>query len=288
MNPVRVLILVIAAVAAIGMAFLLRGVLAGGDKPAPVAAAAEAAPKVRVLVAKRDLPPGTRLAAADLTWQAWPADGINPAFITDGPAPEPDKEGAAEKAARIAGEALGGGDNAIQALEGAVVREAILGGEPVTTRKIVRGGEGGYMSVMLDPGMRAMAVSVNVDTAAGGFILPGDRVDLLQAMEADEGEGMITRTVMRNVKVLAIDQAAKPEKDANTLVGAVATLEIPAEDQETLANAQIEAKAGGALVLALRSYADMAGRSSRGAAVAETGAISVFRGGEASEVTVRR
>src|SRR5690606_9287495 len=100
------------------------------------------------------------------------------------------------------------------------------------------------------PGMRAMAISVTVDTAAGGFILPGDRVDVLQAGDVDDRS--VTRTVMRNVRVLAIDQAAAPAKDANTLVGAVATLEIPAGDAEVLAGAQIQARNGGGLVLALR------------------------------------
>ena len=88
MSAARLLILVIAAVAAIALAFVVRGAFA--PKKAPVAAAAAAPtakPTVRVLVAKRDLPIGTRLTAADLGWQDWPAEGLSPTFTTDGAPP---------------------------------------------------------------------------------------------------------------------------------------------------------------------------------------------------------
>lgn len=296
MSPVRIFVLIVAAVAAIGLAFLLRGVLAGKEGPAaaPVAQAAEPArPMTRVLVAKRDLTIGTRLTAADMDWQVWPADSLNPAFITDGSAPAPAPKGPTDKAKKAVTEAassLGGsGASAIQSFEGTVVKEPIAAGEPIIARKIVRGGQGGYMSVVLTPGMRAMGVSVSVDTGAGGFILPGDRVDVLQAREVDDA--LVTRVVLRNVRVLAIDQTTAPEKDANTIVGAVATLEVAAADAETLAGAQMQAKGGGALVLALRSLADTGGPSGRGAgfeAAAQSDTISVYRGGEGSEVTINR
>ncbi len=289
MSPVRVLVLVIAAVAAIGMAFLMRGMLGGQAAPPPVAQAAPEKPMARVLVAKRDLAPGARLTGEDIGWQEWPAEALNASFITDGAPPTVPEKGAkavAQKAAQTATATLGGGD-AVKSLEGAVVKEAIVTGEPIVLRKIVRGGEGGFLSVVLGPGMRAMGVSVSVDTAAGGFILPGDRVDVLQTREVEDVS--VTRTVLRNVKVLAIDQASAPAADANTLVGAVATLEIAAADAEALAGAQVQAKgSGGGLVLALRSYADAGGPTGRGSSGggARNSKISVFKGGQASEVTI--
>jgi pilus assembly protein CpaB len=288
MSPVRVFVLVIAAIAAIGMAFLMRGALGGkNDGPAPVVQAAPEKPMARVLVAKRDLAPGARLTSDDMDWQDWPAEGINPAFITDGvpPAPEPKTaKGKAEKAVATATATLSGPES-VRTLEGAVVKEPILAGEPIVLRKVVRGGEGGFLSVVLTPGMRAMGVSVSVDTAAGGFILPGDRVDVLQTREVEDVS--VTRTVLRNVKVLAIDQSSAPAKDANTLVGATATLEVAAADVEALAGAQAQAKQNGVLALALRSYADAGGPSGRGTSSSgRTGSISVFRGGQASEVTI--
>lgn len=289
MSAVRLLILVIAAVAAIALAFVVRG--AFSPKKPPVAAAAAAAPAakptVRVLVAKRDLPIGTRLTSADLGWQDWPAEGLSPTFTTDGAPAAVKQDGAAGAAKEAATTAQGlFGDSAIQALDGAVVREPFVNGEPIVARKIVKQGEGNYMAVVLAPGMRAMSVGVTVDTAAGGFVLPGDRVDLIVSKD-DGDKGVMTETVLRNVKVLAIDQSAQPAKDAQTMVGAVATLEVSAADTELVAAAQVKAKGGGALSLALRSYADAGAPTTRGAAPQGAGqTVRVFRAGQASQVTV--
>lgn len=291
MSAARLLILVIAAVAAIALAFVVRGAFA--PKKAPVAAAAAAVPAakptVRVLVAKRDLPIGTRLNPGDLGWQDWPAEGLSATFTTDGAPPAVQPTGAAGAAKTAASTAEGlFGDSAIKALDGAVVREPFVTGEPIVARKIVKQGEGNYMAVVLAPGMRAMSVGVTVDTSAGGFVLPGDRVDLI--VSKDNGDkGVETETVLRNVKVLAIDQTAQPAKDAQTMVGAVATLEVSAADTELVAGAQVKAKGGGALSLALRSYADAGAPTTRGSATSDSGqTVRVFRAGQASQVTVSR
>jgi pilus assembly protein CpaB len=294
MRPLQVLILIVAVAAFIGIFVMMRG-MASGPKPTTVIAAPAPAarPTAQVLVARRDLPVGTRITAADVGWQAWPADGLNPSFITDGSAPAapppPTVAGkAADKAARTvkAAASMLSGSNALQSVTGAIVREAILSGEPVTDRKIVRGGEGGYMSVVLQPGMRAMALPVTVETGAGGFILPGDRVDVLQNRRMETGGGAsnqetVATVIMRNLRVLAIDQTTEAQKDAKALVGAVATLEVPAEDEQVISRA----KSQGDLVLALRSYADAGGPSGRGAG-GENSRIRVWRAGQASEVTV--
>jgi pilus assembly protein CpaB len=296
MNAVRLIILLVAAVAAIGLAFVVRG--AFGDKKSSTATAAAvvtpvAAPTAQVMVAKRDLPIGARLTPADIGWQAWPADSLNPAFITDGAppaAPETGAKGAADKAAKVATSLFGGA--AMQQVVGAIVKEPILANEPMTLRKLVRSGEGNYMAVVVQPGMRAMSISVTVDTGAGGFILPGDRVDVILATQAEGGRGYVTQTVLKNIRVLAIDQSAQADKDAKTMVGAVATLEIATGDSEVLAGAQASAKSSGLLVLALRSYADAgaaSGRVARSNAPTDDGeTVRVFRNGQPSEVTVSR
>lgn len=294
MSAVRLFILVIAAIAAIALAFVVRGAFAP-KKPEAAAdttaapAAPASAPTVKVLVAQRDLPVGTRLTAADMTWQDWPAANLNPAFVTDGAAPRvapTGAAGAAKKAADAASAMIGG--TGVQAMVGAVVREPLLQGEPIIARKIVRAGEGNYLSVVLMPGMRAMAIPVSVDSAAGGFIMPGDRVDILLSRDGGD-KGLTTQTVLRNLRVLAIDQAAEPAKDAKTIVGAVATLEVAGGDAEALAGAQAEAKKGGSLVLALRAYTDATAPSGSGGGPSGPGrVVRVFRAGQASEVTVSR
>src|SRR5690606_34572696 len=134
------------------------------------------------------------LTDADLTWKDWPIAEVNPVFITDGSVPIPaaaaaeeaakeakpvddkaDKvkkaEDAAARVSRAATALATGGAKADYI--GAVVREPILAGEPIVARKIVRAGDSGFMAAYLEPGMRAMAIRVTVETAAGGFILPG-------------------------------------------------------------------------------------------------------------------
>lgn len=283
MGQVRIVILIVAAIAAIGLAFIVRGMVTP-KRPEAVAAAPPPRPVVQVLVAKRDLPIGTRLTPADLGWQPWPADALNASFVTDGgspalPAQMPDK--AVQKAARAASD-LVMPQGPLQAFEGAIVKEALAVGEPVVARKVVRAGQSGFMAVVLQPGMRAMAVPINAETAAGGFILPGDRVDVLQSrQEGGSNKAMVTEVLMRNVRVLAIDQNIEPAKDSKTIVGGVATLEIPAADVEVMARG----KAQGEMQLALRSYADIGGPPGRGVASrASAQGVRVFRAGQVTEV----
>lgn len=297
MSPVRLLIVLIAAVSAIGLAVVLQRAL-GGKSAESVAAAAPASapgkPMTQVLVAKRDLPIGTRLVAADVDWQAWPSDAVNGAFITNGAAPAK-PEGKIEEAKAAVTGATGqmiGGDPA-KVVEGAIVRDPILTGEPITNRKIVRGGEGGYLSVVLTPGKRAMSVPVTSETAAGGFILPGDRVDVLVTREtavqgaANGGstdKAVVAETVLQNIRVLALDQATAADKDAKSIVAATATLEVSPVDAEALTRA----KATGAVTLALRAYTDLGGPSgATRPAAADDSTVRINRGGATTSVAVR-
>ena len=263
MGPARVIILIVALTAAIGAAVVVRGMAKGQAQP--VVAVAPAAPVVErpmteVLIAKRDLPPGTVLVEEDMAWQAWPKDSMNELFVTKETTFNADNENGVAKVAATAAEAakdaMTGPAPGMAGLLGAVVREAILAGEPMTARKLVRPGTAGIMAITLDPGMRAMAVPLSAESAAGGFILPGDHVDVVQSREVENAGGakrFVSGTVMRNVKVLAIDQATGAEGAA--VVGATATLQVDARQAEVL----VLAKSQGSLTLVLRSYADTAG-----------------------------
>lgn len=326
MKPVKILVLAVAALAAVTLAVLVRGMISG--KPTSQAAAAVPPPPrqklARVLVAKRDLKVGERIAAEDLDWQDWPIQALNPAFTTDGSgaapvappihtaAQAPAKSGtpaSTTKIGRINGAVsspdavtrvthavamLGDGGPKAQFM-GAVVRQPFLKGEPIVAAKVVRAGESGYLAVLLPPGMRAMAVPVKVETAAGGFILPGDRVDVIlsrRMSDAGHGDQFSSATVLRNIKVLAIDQVAQADKDETTVVGATATLQVGAEESEALALAKSE----GDLSLTLRSYADIGQPTGRAGPTARessaqfaqaSAGVRVFRNGEVTEVQVR-
>ena len=306
MKPAKIAVICIAAVSAIGLALVVRAMGSSGQAVSTAAAAPAVAarPMAKVLVAARDLAPGKRLTDADLAWKDWPVDEVNPAFITDGSVPIPQAaaapaaekaaprpQGAVAAAARAAVGGAAGGGKADSF--GSVVREPILAGEPIIGRKIVRAGDSGYMAAYLEPGMRAMAIRVNVETAAGGFILPGDRVDLVLTREANLGnvgasEGdrskFTSATVLQNIKVLAIDQSTRAGDDEQAVVGATATLEVGPRDAEALALAKSE----GELSLVLRSYADTAGPSGRVQTVrTQSSAVRVYRGGAPEVVVVQ-
>lgn len=317
MKPAKIAVICIAAISAIGLALVVRAMGSSSGAPAATAVAAvETRPMAKVLVAAKDLEPGRRLTDGDLSWKDWPIDELNPVFITDGSVPvpaaptadapadaktaaaKPDAkvEGAAARVTRAATDLATGGAKADYI--GATVREPILAGEPIVSRKIVRAGESGYMAAYLEPGMRAMAIRVTVETAAGGFILPGDRVDVLLTREVKlpstgagggETSKFVSATVMRNVKVLAVDQNTRAAENEQAVVGATATLEVSGRDAEVLALA----KSQGELSLVLRSYADTAGPSghvpgavNRGNAAASGGVVRVYREGQAEAVAV--
>jgi pilus assembly protein CpaB len=291
MGPVRYVILAVAAVAAIGLALVVRGMMSGGATAEAVAAPVERKPMARVLVAARDLDIGARLTRADLTWQEWPLETVNAAYTTEESRANAEKS-TVEKIGDAASEAVSQ-DGPMAGFVGAVVREPILKGDPIVARKLVRAGDSGYMAVVLPAGMRAMAVAVTPETTAGSFILPGDRVDVLVSRqiqvggaEGEQREQLISETVLRNVKVLAIGEATKPEKDAKTVSGPTATLEVGPQDAEALALAIKQ----GDVSLVLRSYADVggpAGRVARPQRVAqETSTVRVFRNGQPTDVAV--
>lgn len=304
MKPARIVVICIAAVSAIGLALVVRAMGSSSNEPTTPAAAApvEVRPMAKVLVAAKDLEPGKRLVEADLEWKDWPVDEVNPVFITDGSTPAPAKP-AAESAAEKATDAVNRVAKAATELAttgaksdyiGSVVREPILAGEPIVSRKIVRAGDSGYLAAYLEPGMRAMAIAVTVESAAGGFILPGDRVDVVLTAETNRDGAVEGATkskfasgvVLQNIKVLAIDQATRVGDDAQAVVGATATLEVRPQDSVLLA----QAKSEGELSLSLRSYADTAGPSGATrrpvAAVSQPQAVRIYRGGAPEVVAV--
>lgn len=233
MSVARILVLAVAGLAAVFVWLYVRSSSANTPSE-PEVASAPAASAVRVLVASRSLEIGSRVTPGDLTWREWPDGGVAPEYVTDRTEPQ-----------------------GIQSRAGSVVRDAITAGEPILARKLVNPGEAGFMSAILEPGHRAVSVRINAETGVGGFILPGDRVDVILSYEPEsEGSGRRVKTsstVLENVRVLAIDQSPRREDDDEVKVGSTATLELTPADAETLALAE----SMGDLTLALRSVADV-------------------------------
>lgn len=289
-----VLICMVALVLALGAAFVARGLAAPKHHAVALAPAAPPKPTLKVLVARRDLAVGDVIGPDSFTWQPWPADGLNPRFIVTGalatPSAGPNGKlmDAAKGAADVAKTAVTGDLGPSTALMGSVVREAMAANEPVLASKLVKGGAGGVMAVTLDPGMRAMSIPITAESAAGGFILPGDHVDVVQARKIIPPGGemtVATTDVLKNVRVLAIDQNTHPLEKSTAVVGATGTLEVTTDQAELL----IRSRAQGDLTLILRSYADAQGPTTEGAPKRTAdGLVHVFRSGQSTDIKVAR
>ncbi|ANU08598.1 Flp pilus assembly protein CpaB [Paraurantiacibacter namhicola] len=233
MDRKKLILLVGALIIAVGTAFAARSMFAGASAPQ-----AEAAPAVpqgpKVLVAKRGLPVGTIITADAIGYQLWPQEMVQDAYFVEGEAD-------------------------MSKLLGTVVRHAVTAGEPVTQGSLVSPGDRGFLAAALAPGMRAITVPVSEKTGVGGFIFPGDRVDLVltQTVNGAEGQNLqASETILRNLRVLATDQSTETTTDENgkTVVRALrtVTLEVTPRIAEKIAVAQTI----GTLSLSLRSIAD--------------------------------
>ena len=230
MNMPRMLILAVAALAAGAAALLARSFLGGGT---PAVAARPAPPPIEtseVLVASSAIQPGEPLNPGLVHWQKWPASSIDSSFITNRLQP-----------------------SIAQAVTGTVARAPIMAGEPLSDAKIVHADGAGFMAATLQPGMRAVSIPITTESGAGGFILPNDRVDLMMSvMISDSPKRFSAQVVLSNVRVLAVDQTFKQDKDQKVVLAKTATLELTPAQARTVVRVQ----ATGPLSLALRPLGD--------------------------------
>jgi pilus assembly protein CpaB len=230
MNTARIVVLAIA----IGAGGIAAYLASGSDKQLPTEPVAQLQ-TVDVLVAKSDIGLGQSLKPDDMQWQTWPAAAASGTFIKRGDRPE-----------------------AATQVAGSIARSPFIAGEPIREVKLVKADGSGFMAAILPAGMRAVSTEISPETAAGGFILPNDRVDVLltkREKNADKGGSDIVNSeiILSNVRVLAIDQAPKEQDGKNAVVGKTVTLELKPEQAETLARS----RQSGTLSLALRSIVDV-------------------------------
>jgi pilus assembly protein CpaB len=193
-------------------------------------------------VAKADVPMGDRLSSGNIEWQAWPASTATGNFIR-----KPDRPGA------------------IESMAGQIARAPFVSGEPIRDAKLVDAKGSGFMAAILPSGKRAVSTLITAETGAGGFILPNDHVDVVlshREKDTDKKSGgaevSVSEIILRNIRVLAIDQTVEEKNGQKVVVGKTATLELSPAEVETLTQAQAQAQQGGTISLALRSITDAA------------------------------
>jgi pilus assembly protein CpaB len=105
-----------------------------------------------------------------------------------------------------------------------VVLAPIEANEPVLALKVTGAGQRATLSSLVQDGMKAVTIRVNDVEGVGGFVLPGDRVDVVLTRQTDKDKAS-TEVVLQNVRVLAVDQSADVSADKPTVAKAV-TLEV--------------------------------------------------------------
>ncbi len=150
-----------------------------------------------------------------------------------------------------------------------MARGQIAAGEPVTEGKLVLAGTRGFMAAVLQPGTRAVSMPITATSAVSGFIYAGDRVDMLltHVLRGPTGQHSATETILRNVRVIAMDQKLDFSPGDKPDIGKTATLELTPKQTELVT---LAVKMGD-LSLVLRSLQD-ANDDGRDAAVAENAA----------------
>lgn len=212
-----IFLFLIAVLLAGGTAALVRSML--NQRPAVVIATPpppRPAPQKSILVAAAAIARGQILKPSDVAWRPWPDNAI-------------------------AGDLIVSGATSEKSFAGWVAREPFAAGEPIARAKIAARGNGGPIAAVLEPGMRAVSIAVDQTSDVSGFILPGDRVDVLASLSASvEGAGgngyqrKAVETVLRDVRVVGIDQ--RPDsKDGQAVVARTVTLEVTPKQSEILA-----------------------------------------------------
>src|SRR3984957_18681746 len=232
MKAARLVVLGVAVVAGGIAAYLAAG---GKETAPPPAPPPPQLATVEVLVAKNDLSRGNVIGNQDVGWQNWPAAAAKPSVVKQAERP-----------------------NTINAFVGAIVRVSMVAVDPVRDPFVVMAKGSGFLAAVLPQGMRAVAIDISPENGAGGFILPNDNVDVVltrrdKAAEKATGvEKFTSDTILRNVRVLAVDQAVEEKDGTKNVLGKTATLELTQPQAEKMAVSQQL----GTLSLTLRSLLD--------------------------------
>lgn len=182
------------------------------------------APTHTLVVASRPLRYGTELSPAMLRELPWASDALPPGSFTS------------------IQDLMAGGKR--------IVLTAIEANEPILNAKITGSGQRATLSALIGEGKKAATIRVNDVDGVAGFVLPGDRVDVILSRQLDKGTA-VNDVVLKNARVLAVDQLADDRAEKPSIVKAI-TLEVD------IAGAQKLSLAGqiGTLSLALRKAGD--------------------------------
>lgn len=124
-------------------------------------------------------------------------------------------------------------------LKGAMIRRGLRQGEALLNGDVIHPTDRGFLAAVLQPGMRAITVAVDVVTGAAGLISPGDHVDVMLIQTLDDasrppGQRVAAHVVLNDIRVIAIDQklVAPEGPDSGGKPAATVTLEVAGDQAE--------------------------------------------------------
>ena len=189
----------------------------------------------QVVVAKVDIPIGTRIVAEQLTTAQFPRDAMPNGIF-----------------------------NSTENVVGRVAVVNIAAREPVTDFRLAPEGSMGGLSAIIPEGYRAMTVRVNDVVGVAGFLQPNAMVDVVVVIEPNGrsgGNDTVSKIVLQNIKVLAVGQNLdRPDNDREATSVRAVTLQVTPEQAEKLALASTEGK----LQLVMRSATDQGDEQTQG------------------------
>ena len=231
MRPIVIVLIVLALGTAAIAAFLVHQFLAS-QTPAPTTTTVQTG-TINVLVAARDIVPGTVLTQDDLKWEPWPETAKQDRFII--------------QPVQVEGQAAG--KDPQQDFINMIARREIKTGEPMNHDMVIKQGDSGVTAANLAKGMRAITINVTPPQGVAGLILPNDHVDVIENIAVRDIVGLqgwrdvvlkyTAETIMRNVRVVAINQKLSHDaKEGVAEPGNLVTLEVTPDQAERLVVAE--------------------------------------------------
>ena len=179
---------------------------------------------VQVVTAAKEIMPGTTLHAENIKTTAWPKDKLIPGAAMDA-----------------------------KAMEGRVARTRLYPGEVILEHRLAPKGTPGGLAAIIQDNTRAVTIKVDEASGVAGFIMPGNRVDVLLTLDQKKfGDDPITQIALQNLLVLGRGQDIDQKEGEKPKVVPTVTLQVTPAEAERLALAAKE----GHITLALRGYTE--------------------------------
>jgi pilus assembly protein CpaB len=246
MRPIVVVLIVLALGAAGIAAYLANTWVRSQQAPAPSQNAQQQIDTRDVLVAARDITPGTILKPDDLQWQAWPSSGVDEARMIVRPAAGVESQTPAQ--------------DPQQDFLDHIARRLVMRGEPMSKEMVIKQGDSSVAAANLKAGSRAVTLNVSPQAGVAGLILPNDHVDVIVNTPVRDLTGIdgwkdvvlryTSETILKDIRVVAINQTLSHDPAKGVAEpGNLVTLEVtPAQAEKLLVAQQL-----GQINLALRS-----------------------------------